>query len=416
VTFRNGDRTRLDSWKAVSLYFGRDERTVRRWEAERGLPIHRLPGAKRSQVYAEISELDSWLTGAGLAQDESRVPEAAPARLRGARQPLRPARDQPPASVDGYCAEGERGWAQRTPSGLNHALDAFNAAARLDPTCAAAFVGLAKTYILLREFTLMPDAQAYPMARSAARRALALDDTLAMAHAASAFVDFWSFWDAPAAELSFSRAIGLDPDSVTIRHWHATFLSAQADHSAALREIDRALTLDPASLPIRADRGLMLVFAGRQPEGVALLREVTALDPGFRPSQRYLAAIYLVTGMDRDYLRQAASLAAATPGDRSDAVALDAARVGYDVAGRRGMLAALLADRLERARVGTATAYSVAKLYAMSRNESAALTWLQKSLDRRETEYVEIVCDPAFASLRRTDAFQALVAALKPMA
>ena len=52
---------RLNSWKSIAAYFERDERTVKRWEAQRGLPVHRVPGAGRSSVYAYTSELAEWL-------------------------------------------------------------------------------------------------------------------------------------------------------------------------------------------------------------------------------------------------------------------------------------------------------------------------------------------------------------------
>ena len=51
---------RLDSWKEIAAYFGRDERTVKRWEKERGLPIRRLPGA-RGGVYAFADDLAHWM-------------------------------------------------------------------------------------------------------------------------------------------------------------------------------------------------------------------------------------------------------------------------------------------------------------------------------------------------------------------
>jgi hypothetical protein len=38
------DPERIESWKKIAAYFGRDERTVKRWEKERSLPIRRVPG------------------------------------------------------------------------------------------------------------------------------------------------------------------------------------------------------------------------------------------------------------------------------------------------------------------------------------------------------------------------------------
>jgi hypothetical protein len=51
---------RLDSWKEIAVYLNREVRTAMRWEKERGLPVHRIPG-KRSGVYAVASEVDAWL-------------------------------------------------------------------------------------------------------------------------------------------------------------------------------------------------------------------------------------------------------------------------------------------------------------------------------------------------------------------
>ena len=69
---------RLDSWKEIAAFFGRDERTVRRWEKERGLPAHRVPGGGRGGVFAYTDELREWLKGraeelAAAESDEIRV-------------------------------------------------------------------------------------------------------------------------------------------------------------------------------------------------------------------------------------------------------------------------------------------------------------------------------------------------------
>lgn len=58
------DDKRLDSWKQIAEYLNKDVRTVIRWEKDRRLPVHRIPGEKRSSVYAWPSEIDLWLHGA----------------------------------------------------------------------------------------------------------------------------------------------------------------------------------------------------------------------------------------------------------------------------------------------------------------------------------------------------------------
>jgi hypothetical protein len=51
---------RLESWKEIASFFERDEKTVRRWEKDLGLPVHRLPGLSKGRVYAFAEELSAW--------------------------------------------------------------------------------------------------------------------------------------------------------------------------------------------------------------------------------------------------------------------------------------------------------------------------------------------------------------------
>lgn len=73
---------RLDSWKAISAYLKRDERTLRRWERELGLPIRRVAGGTNSSVFAYQAEIDAWLrrkeaAESPLAPSARAVPQAA---------------------------------------------------------------------------------------------------------------------------------------------------------------------------------------------------------------------------------------------------------------------------------------------------------------------------------------------------
>ena len=67
----------LASWKGIAAYFGCNVRTAKRWERERGLPVHRAPGKKGSTVFARASELETWLR---LGEEEPRL---NPALLNG---------------------------------------------------------------------------------------------------------------------------------------------------------------------------------------------------------------------------------------------------------------------------------------------------------------------------------------------
>ncbi|MGH9674661.1 MAG: hypothetical protein ACRD44_15895, partial [Bryobacteraceae bacterium] len=58
-----GPNGRLESWKQIAAYLKRDVRTVQRWEAREGLPVHRHLHEKIASVYAFPDELDSWREG-----------------------------------------------------------------------------------------------------------------------------------------------------------------------------------------------------------------------------------------------------------------------------------------------------------------------------------------------------------------
>jgi TolB-like protein len=59
-TVANAQGRRLESWKEIATYLGRDVTTVRRWERREGLPVHRLLHTKLGSVYAYTTELDGW--------------------------------------------------------------------------------------------------------------------------------------------------------------------------------------------------------------------------------------------------------------------------------------------------------------------------------------------------------------------
>src|SRR5580704_3064563 len=86
IVIPSGPNRRLDSWKEIAGYFGRDERTVKRWEKERGLPVHRLPGAGKAGVFAYTDELSNWLKPPEpLNPATAAVPAGGPPPLRESR-------------------------------------------------------------------------------------------------------------------------------------------------------------------------------------------------------------------------------------------------------------------------------------------------------------------------------------------
>jgi tetratricopeptide (TPR) repeat protein len=64
---QNGQR--LDGWKAIANFLGRERSTAIRWANDRGLPIHRVPGGRTGTVYAMRDELTAWLESEPVNQN-----------------------------------------------------------------------------------------------------------------------------------------------------------------------------------------------------------------------------------------------------------------------------------------------------------------------------------------------------------
>jgi Tfp pilus assembly protein PilF len=451
---------RLNSWKSIGAFFERDERTVKRWERQRGLPVHRIPGAGRSSVYAYASELAEWLkhtqaqsadssfeketiaeprTAAGdptfSPTDSSKtsrrsmgmilllagivVAVSVAAWLTVSRRsayskttaaiarPVGLKHSSSPEAEELYL-QGLYYWNKRTPDGLRQALDDFTQSIVLDPNYAPAYAGLANCYNLLREYTLMPAKEAYPRAMAAARRAIALDDSLAEAHNALAFADFYWSWDAPAAEREFQRAIALDPNSVVAHHWYATFLMVVGRPQEALSEIEKARKLDPQSSAILADKGMILFSAGQATQAISLLKQIEASDPAFLSPHLYLATLDLELSDYKDYLPEARKTALLLHDpDRLKIVA--AGEKGFAASGGTGMLRAMLNAQQELYDNGRLDAYDLASTYCLLGDKEHALSLLQTAVDKHDERDIALRVDQNLQRLHDDPTFRKLL-------
>lgn len=419
---------RLKSWKAIAAFFGANERTVKRWEANRGLPVRRVPGGAKSTVYADVEELERWLGGrealAAGAQQPRRLRRwlrwAAPAALAlaalpaillwPAAEPATRAHRAPPEAVEAYLA-GMFNWGRRTPQSLRQAERLFAAAIARDPDYAEAHAGLANTYLLLREYTPMPDAEAFQRARAAAQRALALAPDLAQANVAMGFIACYWERDFPRGLALFRRAARLDPRSAHAQHWYATALYHAGDIRAALTVINQAQRLEPTSHAVLADKGLILFHAGRRDEAVLLLNQIAAADPNFYSSHYYLALIHLAAGDYPAYLDEA-RLAATVQGSADQQAIVAAGRAGWERGGAPAMLRAMLERQQTLRADGRLSAFELAGTHALLGERAAAIRLLRASEAAREPHFLSIRMDPRFRSLHGDPEYRRLASAL----
>ena len=159
-----------------------------------------------------------------------------------------------PEAYEAYL-KGRYFWNKRTGDGLKKAIEYFNHAIETDPTYAEAYSGLADAYALSGdwEYGVLSPQDAFPKAKAAATKALALDDSLGEAHASLAFALDLYGWDWEAAEKEYKRAIKLNPGYATAHQWYAWHLIVMGRNSEGIAELRKAESLDPLSLIISAD-------------------------------------------------------------------------------------------------------------------------------------------------------------------
>jgi tetratricopeptide (TPR) repeat protein len=452
---------KLDTWKEIAAFFGRDERTVKRWEKDRGLPVHRLPGGRRGTVYAYPEELTSWLSSANTAEELEAPSSAAPELVEEVQEVVATEAPNPPAKVtpnsqrwliyglglvaalllllglgfffkphflqghvlpafstladnsihkrtEDLYLQGRYHWNKRTPADLTMALDLFGKATELDPKYALAYAGKADCYNLLREYTSMPASQAFPLAIAAAKKSIELDDKAAEGHRALAFATFFWDWDVTTAEREFQRAIELNPKDVETHHWYATMLLTLARYPEAIEQIEEARKLDPLSSSVAADRAVILYDSGRKEEGIALLEELKTSDPNFFSPPHYLAAIYLQEGNFPKYFDEAET-AARMCDDQHTLGTIRSLRKKYETGGEQAALKGVLDDRLQDVQLGRGDAISVAESYAMMGRNDEAIEYLKKAYDRHDYMLIAMANWKVFDKMRNEPDFQELM-------
>jgi TolB-like protein/Flp pilus assembly protein TadD len=196
-----------------------------------------------------------------------------------------------PDAHDAYL-RGRYFWNKRTEEGFSKAIESYQQAINMDSGYAAAYAGLAECFDTIGWYGGLPAEEAYHKAHAAALHALEIDDRLAEAHAALAYAKHFYEWDWEAIEKEYQKALELDSNYVTARHWYALFLASMGRFGEALVQMDSALELDPLSLVINSHLGWILYFARLNERAVRQLEETVAMDPQFAIGRYFLGMAY----------------------------------------------------------------------------------------------------------------------------
>ena len=291
---------------------------------------------------------------------------------------------------------------QYTPEGNNQAVAELNEALRLDPAYALAWAGLADAYTSASDW-LLPPREALSKARAAAEKALALDDTLAEAHAALGHVFVHQF--NPAAEREFQRAMELNPNSVAAMFFYFEYFFARdADKGVAV--LRRVQQLDPLSQTAGSFIASTYLMARRTDEALMEARKALELDPNDPLARDILAMVYGAKGNHAEAIAELEKVRPQLP----TSMVRGELGMEYALAGRRGDALRTLAELKQMAREQYVSPFDVALVYTGLGDRDQAFAWLEKARED-QSEWIGWINsdarldplrgDPRFADLLR---------------
>lgn len=293
-----------------------------------------------------------------------------------------------------------------TTAALEQSIQQFEEALRLDPDSAPAYAGLSQSYAALSSHydaqALTPN-EALLKAKTAATKAVELDDLLAESHAALAVVDQRYELDWSAAEKQFRRAIELNPNYAVAHQQYSSLLAASGSTAEAKSELLRAQQLDPHSVAIAKDLGELLLHERNYDKAIEQFRsaiDIDPTDPQAIATRRALGWTYELRGMHEQAL---AEFIEASRTQNAGPERLSAFRRAFDEGGMKGYWRAWLelqSDRIERGRISPA---SLAQVYAFLGETEQAFKALEQAFADHTIDIVALQFSPVFDPLR-TDA------------
>ncbi len=295
-------------------------------------------------------------------------------------------------------------WNKRTAENLKKAIEQFKAAADKDPNYALPYVGLADSYALLEQYTGTPPSETLPQAKAYAELALQIDDSLAEAHTSLGFVNY-NLWQWAEAEKEFKRAIELNPNYPTARHWYYIYLRDMGRFDEALVEIKRAQELDPLSLVINASLTRAYLLKGDVNSCIEQTKKMIELHPNYAPNHGFLGLAYIKQGRHTEAL---AEMQKAVELERSS-TSLTFLAYANAISGKYLEANAIIMELEGRYAKREALGRDLAAVYAALGKNDQAFAWLEKDFQVRSGDLSSITGLPTFDSLRNDPRYAGLL-------
>ena len=332
------------------------------------------------------------------------IADTLQAKLTGSEKHAIAAQPTENTEAHEFYLKGRYFWNKRTGPDLRKAIDYFKQAIDMDPNYALAYAGLADSYALLSAYGAGSPQESFPLAKTAAQKALELDDTLADAHTSLGQILLFYDLDLAGSTKEFERAIALNPNYATAHHWYGSGPPLEVgEFDRAIAELRRAQQLDPLSLIINADLGVAFTTARRYDEAIAQLRKTIEMDPRFYYAHWNLGVALELKGELREALAEYKK--AAELGD--DPIVLGLIAHAYAKLGERDQAMKLLAQLQEVAARRYVPLGTFAGVYITLGEKDKAIDYLERAY--RDHALSGIKVDPMLDPLRGDLRFEALV-------
>ncbi len=302
--------------------------------------------------------------------------------------------------------KGRYYWNRRTADLLKKATEYFQQAIDKDPSYGLAYAGLAESYAIFNFYEVVPPSESCPKAKAAAMKALEIDEALADAHAGLGYTKMICDWDWPGGEREFQRALEINPNDATARHWYGDYFEAMGrlDESIATRR--RALESEPLSLVISASLARVLYFARRYDRATEELRKTLDMDPSFLEAHLFLGWTYEQKGMFPEAIAELQQALSASGGHPRFVSALGHA---YAISGQRRMAEESLARLKEQAKQRYVSPYDIAVIYIGLQEKEEALRSLEMAFADHSGWMIWLRVDPRFDAIRGDPRYQDLL-------
>lgn len=310
-----------------------------------------------------------------------------------------------PGAYEAYL-KGRFHWNKRNIEGLKKGTEYFQLAIEKDPSYAPAYAGLADSAGILGWWCFVPPEQGCGQGKAAALKALAVDDTIAEAHASLGWNLLHYDFDFPAAEKELQRALELNPRYSNAVEWHAISLIPLARLDEAVSEIMRAVELEPLSPIITTVAGMIFWLARKYDRGVDMCRRALDLVPDFSLGRWALAMILSQKGMHDAAIAEMEDLVRISRG-----LPLFVHLLGncYATAGRRDDAFEVLDQLHEISKQRYMSAYWPAAIYAVLNEKDLAFHWLELAYQERSSWMAYTKVYPWLDNLRPDPRFKDLL-------